>query len=142
MEVIPPKVAVGVAEAVDEAGVVALEVLHEAGDGTFALGFEHEVDVGVHEAKGVDADFVAAGEGIEAVQVEDEVGFGVEDALALGAALIDVVDLSAFEVTDAGRKLGSAFRGHLLISGNPEGKFSFIFCFFWAAICARNVTWP
>lgn len=109
VEVVAPEVAFGVVESIDVAGVEALEVLHEAGDGPAAEGFEHEMDVVGHEAKGVDADFVAAGEEVEALEVEEEVGGGVEGALALGAALVDVEGLAAFPAAEAGRVgLGSA----------------------------------
>lgn len=113
VKVITPEVAFGAAEPVDEAGVLALEVLHEAGDGAFTQGLKHEMHVVGHDAEGVDADFVAAGEEIEAVEVEDDLGLGVEDALALGSALVDVVDLTAFETAQAGRELEARFAGHL-----------------------------
>lgn len=56
-----------------------------------------------HEAEGVDTNLVAPGECIKAVEVEDEVGGVTEDVLALGTALVDMVDLTALEVAKAGR---------------------------------------
>jgi hypothetical protein len=98
VEVVTPEVAVGAAESVDEAGVVALEVLHQAGDAMFlASGFEHEMDMVRHEAEGVDPNLITAGEDVEAVEVVDELGLAIEDALPLGGALIDVIDVSALE---------------------------------------------
>ena len=130
LEMISPKVAIGAPKSVHETGMVALQVLHESRNGTLSQRFKHEVDVVGHEAKGMDADLATSGEGIETVQVVDQLGFAVEDALTLGAALIDVVDLAAFEGAESGRKLGSAFGGHLLISVFPAGKFSYIFDIF------------
>ena len=105
---VAPEVALGVAESIDVAGVEALEVLHEAGDGAAPEGFEHEMDVVGHEAKGVDADFVAAGEEVEFVEVKDRVGGAEEGFVALGSALVDVIDLAAFPVAEAGWvRLGS-----------------------------------
>ena len=139
VEVVAPEVALGVAESIDVAGVEALEVLHEAGDGAAPEGFEHEMDVVGHEAKGVNADFVAAGEEVEPLEVEEEVGGGVEGVLALGAALVDVEGLAAFPAAEAGRVgLGSAHA--LLNSGFSAGKFSFIFNLFLSMTCAKFVT--
>jgi len=78
-------------------------VLHEPGDGAFAKRFEEEMNMIGHEAEGVDTNLVAPGEGIEAIEIEDEVGGVTEDVLALGAALVDMVDLTALEVAKAGR---------------------------------------
>ena len=103
LEVVTPKVPIGMSQAIHIAGMIALQVLHQAGDGTLPLRLEHEVDVVVHEAKGMDPDFVAAGESIEPVQIENDVGFAIEDPLALRSALIDMVDLPALKVTNAGR---------------------------------------
>ena len=80
----------------------------------------------------MDTDLAATGQGIETVQVVDQLGFAVEDALTLGAPLVDVVDLAAFEGAESGRKLGSAFVGHLLISVFSAGKFSHILNLFFA----------
>ena len=78
----------------------------------------------------MDPDLATAGEGIETIQVIDQLSFAVEDALTLGSTLIDVVDLAAFEGAESGRKLGSAFVGHLPIGVFPAGKFSYIFNIF------------
>jgi hypothetical protein len=48
----------------------------------------------------VDADFVAAREAIEPVEVGEELELGVEDAPAFVAALVDMIDAAAFEVTE------------------------------------------
>ena len=125
-----PKVAIGASKAVHETSMVALQMLHESRNGVLSQRFKHEVDMVGHEAKGMDPDLAAAGEGIETVQVVDQLGFAIEDTLTLGSALIDVVDLAAFEGAESGRKLGSAFGGHLLIGVFPAGKFSHIFDFF------------
>lgn len=77
-------------------------MLHELRNTAFSLGFEEEMDVVGHEAKGVNADFAAAGDAVELEEVEEEVGGLEEDVLALGAALVDVVDVAAFEVAEAG----------------------------------------
>ena len=139
LEVMTPKVAIGAPKSVHETGMVALEMLHESRNGALSQLFKHEVDVVGHEAKGMDADLATSGEGIETVQVVDQLGFAVEDALTLGAALIDVVDLAAFEGAESGRKLGSAFVGHLLIGVFPAGKFSHIFDIFsHANICKKR----
>ena len=130
VEVMAPEVAGESFGLVDFAGVVGLEVLHEAGDAPFGEGFEQEVDVIGHQAEGVDTDAEAAGEAIELVEVADEMGAGVEDALASASALIDVVDLADVPVTQAGRggvELFAGELGHLLISGIWAEKFSFIF---------------
>ena len=107
LEVIAPKVPIGVAQPVHIAGMVALQVLHQAGDAAFSLGLKHEMHVVVHEAKGMDPHFVTAGESIEPVEVKDDVGFAVKDSLALRSSLIDMVDLPALKVTNAGRQFGS-----------------------------------
>lgn len=112
LEVIPPKVPIRVAQAIHIAGMVALQVLHQARVAAFPLGLQHEVDVVVHEAKCMDPDFIAAGQSIEPVQVEDDMGFAIEDPLALRSTLIDMVDLSALKITKAGRQFGSELGGH------------------------------
>lgn len=101
-EAILPEVAVALLGAVDPAGMVGLELLHEAGDAVGAGGFEEEMDVIGHEAEGVDADGVAFGEEAESLEVGDELDFGEEDLLAVVAALVDVVDLAALPVAAAG----------------------------------------
>jgi len=50
----------------------------------------------------MDADFVAAGENVELIEVEDGVNGVEEGVLAAGASLVDVIDLSALPVADAG----------------------------------------
>ena len=109
VEMVVPEVALGVlVEGVHVAGVLGLEALHEARNGAFSQGFEQEMDVVGHEAKGVDADFVAAGEEVESVEVKDGVGGAEEGFVALGSALVDVIDLAAFPVAEAGWvRLGS-----------------------------------
>lgn len=129
LEVIPPKVPIGASQAIHIAGMIALQVLHQARDAAFPFGLKHEVDVIVHEAKGMDPDFVTASESIEPVQVEDHMGFAIKDPLALRSTLIDMVDLSALKVTKAGRQFGAEFGGHLLISAFPTGKFSHLFSY-------------
>ena len=104
VKVVVPEVALGaMVEGIHVAGVLALEVLHESGDGASAEGLEHEVDVVGHEAEGVDADLVAAGEEVETIEVKDGVGGAEKGPVALGAALVDVVDLAALPVAEAGR---------------------------------------
>ena len=102
LEVVAPKVPIGVSQPVHIAGMIALQVLHQARDAAFPFGLKHEVDVVVHEAKGMDPDFVTAGESIKPVQVKNDVGFAIEDPLALRSTLIDMVDLPALKVTNAG----------------------------------------
>ena len=127
LEVIPPKVPIRVSQAVHIAGMVALQVLHQARDAAFPLGLEHEVDVVVHEAKCMDPDLIAAGQPIKPVQVKDHMGFAIEDPLALRSALIDMIDLPALKVTKAWRQFGSKLGGHLRISVFPTGKISHLF---------------
>jgi len=120
VEMVAPEVAGESFGLMDFAGVVGLEVLHEAGDAPFGEGFEQEVDVIGHQAEGMDPDAEAAGEAVELVEVADELGAGVEDALAPAAALVDVVDLADVPVAQAGRggvELFAGELGHLLISG-------------------------
>lgn len=103
LEVVAPKVPIGMSQAIHVSGMIALQMLHQARDGTLPLRLEHEVDVVVHEAKGMDPDFVTAGELIEPVQVKNDVGFAIEDPLALRSALIDMVDLTALKLAKTGR---------------------------------------
>ena len=98
-----PEVPRGVLEAVHVAGMLALKVLHEAGDGSFSQGFQQEVNMVGHEAEGMDADFVAPRQDVEPVEVDDGVSGTEEGPLALGAALVDVIDLSALPVANTGR---------------------------------------
>lgn len=56
-------------------------------------------------------------------------GGGEEDVLALGAALVDVVDVAALPAADSGW-VGLGEVAHLPISGFWGGKFSLIFGFF------------
>lgn len=101
-EAILPEVAVALLGAVDPAGVVGLELLHEAGDAVGPGGFEEEVHVIGHEAEGVDADGVAFGEQAESLKVDEELDVGEEDRLTVIAALVDVIDLATLPVAEAG----------------------------------------
>ena len=90
----------------------------------------------------MDADLVAAREMVEAVEVEQEMGGLAKDVLALGAALVDVEDVSAFEASQSRRVgLGSAHGCVLLISRLRRGKFSFIFKLFFVATYEEIGIW-
>jgi len=110
VEMVMPEVAGGMVEAVDVSRMLALEKLHEARNGTAAEWFEHEVDMVRHEAECVNSYFVATGQDVETIEIEDGVGGADEGRLALGAALVDVVNLSAFPFADA-RRVG--LRSHV-----------------------------
>jgi hypothetical protein len=56
-----------------------------------------------HEAESMDADLVAPRQDVKTVEVEDGVSGTEKGPLALGAALIDVVNLPALPLAKAGR---------------------------------------
>ncbi len=101
-EAVFPKVAVALLRAVDPAGMVGLELLHEAGDAIATGRFKDEVDVVGHEAEGMDADGVASSQHVKALEVDEELDFGVENRLLVIAALVDMVDLATLPISQAG----------------------------------------
>ena len=101
-EAVFPEVAIALLGAVDPAGMVGLELLHEAGNAIPTSRFEDEVDVVGHEAEGVDADGVAPGKHVKALKVDEELDFGVEDRLTVVAALVDMVDLATLPIAQSG----------------------------------------
>ena len=97
---------------VDPAGMVGLQLLHKAGNAVFAGGFDQEVDVVRHQAKGMEADMVTPGEDVNAIEVGDELVVGVEHVLLVVAALVDVVDLAALPIAESGVRILSFFGLH------------------------------
>lgn len=86
-----PEVAGAVALGVDHLGVAAVGAAEEDGEGVFVFGDGDEMDVVGHLAPGEEADLGVGEIFAEQAEVGGVIGVTEEDALAVGAALDDVI---------------------------------------------------
>lgn len=97
--VVLPKMAIGLAEVKNLAGVLRLQVAHEMRNAVTPGLVQDEVHVIGHEAEGMEADVMPAGEAVETVEVGEKLGGVLEDTLAFVTTLVHVIGLEALEVT-------------------------------------------